>query len=128
MEQKETAVKGEDVLPSMVETTQAAISQGLSITSGDRWFNHLPVVTSRSQFTGHNYHLWTRHIQALLRPRNLLDHLIDPAPLQTDAQYKRWIVEEEILYIWILDLMTTELANCFVEYATVKEVWDAAQT
>ena len=87
MEQKETAVKGEDVLPSMEETTQAATSQGLSITGSDRWFNHLPVVTSWSQFTGHNYHLWKRHIQAVLRPRNLLDHLTDPAPSQTDAQY-----------------------------------------
>ena len=128
MEQKETAIKGEDVLPSMVETTQAATSQRLSITGGDRWFNNLPFVTSWSQFTGLNYHLWTHHIQAVHRPRNLLDHLTDPAPSQTDAQYKRWIVEEEILYIWILDSMTTELANYFIEYPTMKEGWDAAQT
>ena len=57
-----------------------------------------------------------------------MDHLTDPAPSKEDAQYKRWIVEAEILYTWILDSMTTELANCFIEYATVKEIWDAAQT
>ena len=96
-------------------------SPGLSVTVGDRWFNQLPVVTSRSQFTGHNLCLWTCYFQAILRPRNLMDHLTDSAPPQTDPSYKCWTVEEEILYIWILDSMRTELANQFIEYETVKK-------
>ena len=32
-------------------------------------------------------------------------------------------MEEEILYKWILDSMTAELANRFIEYETIKDVW-----
>ena len=102
-------------------------SLGLSVTVGDCWFNHLPVVTSTSQFTGHNLYLWTHCIQAILRPRNLIDHLINSAPPQIDPNYKCWKMEEDILYIWILDCMTTKLANRFIQYETVKDVWDAVQ-
>ena len=35
-------------------------------------------------------------------------------------------MEEEVLYTWLLDSMTTELANRFIEYETVKEIWDVA--
>ena len=34
------------------------------ITISNRWFSQLPVVAPRSQSTGHNIHLWVRHIQA----------------------------------------------------------------
>ena len=55
----------------------------------------------------------------------MVDHLTDIAPPKTDPHYKRWTVEEEVLYTWILDSMSTEMANRFIEYATVKEIWDA---
>ena len=48
-------------------------------------------------------------------------------PPETDSNYKRWIVEEEILYIWILNSMMAELANRFIEYETAKDIWDAVQ-
>ena len=83
------------------------------------------MVAARSQFTGHNIHLWVRHIQAILRPRNLLNLLTNKAPSRTDPLCRQWIVEEEILYTWILDSMSTEMANRFIKYETVTEVWDA---
>ena len=33
-------------------------------------------------------------------------------------------MEAEILYIWILDSMNTEMANRFIQYETVNEMWD----
>ena len=78
MEKGETDVKGEGAPSPILEVPQAgmiAISQGLSMTSDDTWFNQLLVVSPRSQFSGPNYHLWTRYVQTVLRPRNLEDHL-----------------------------------------------------
>ena len=95
-------------------------STGLSISSGDHWFTQLPVVTSQNQFTGHNLYIWTRHVHAVPRPHNLIDHLIESTPLEIDSNYKRWIVEEEVLYIWILESMMAALTNRFIEYETVK--------
>ena len=83
------------------------------------------MVTARSQFTGHNIYLWARHIQAILRLRNLLDHLKSEAPPGKDLSYTQWVVEGKILYIWILYSMKTEMTNRFIQYETVKEIWDA---
>ena len=71
-----------------------------SIPIGDRWFSQLPVVAARSQFNSLilNRHLWVRHVQVILIPRNLLDHLTGTASAKIDPQYKRWVVEEEALY------------------------------
>ena len=124
----DAAIKGETPISQSNPATEVSggdtkiptPSPGLSITGGDRWFTQLPVVIIRSQFTGHNLFLWTHYIQAILRPRNMINHL-------TDLNFKRWTVEEEILFLWILDSMTTELANQFIEYEIVKDIWEAVQ-
>ena len=103
-------------------TLSQAPTTSLPISTNDRWFNQLPVVTTRSQFTGHNIYLWARHTQAILWPRNLLDHLTSEAQPGKDPSYKQWIVEVEILYIWILDSMNTKMANRFIQYETLKEI------
>ena len=122
-EEKPTSFPMVDASTSPVVVSPA--SAGSSIPTGDWWFSQLPVVASRSQFNGLNIHLWVRHIQVILRPQNLLDHLTGTAPVETDPHYKKWIVEEEVLYTWILDSMTAELVNRFIEYETVKAIWDA---
>ena len=93
----------------------------LPIPTGDKWFSQLLVVTPRSKFTGRRIHLWVSHIQAILRPRKLLDHQTNNAPSETDPQHKK-----EIPFAEILDSMLTELANRFIEYQIEKEIWDAA--
>ena len=98
---------------------------GLSLASSDRWFNQLPVVTARSQFTGHNIYFWARHIQATLRPRNLLDLLKNEAPPTIDASHKQWVVEVEMFYIWIVNSLTTEMTNRFIQYEAIKEIREA---
>ena len=109
----------------MDEPSPSSKPSSLAISTNDRWFTKLLVVAARSQFTGHNLYLWEQHIQANLRPRELVDHLTDIAPPKTDPHYKRWTLEEEVQYTWILDSMSTEMANRFIEYATVKEIWNA---
>ena len=125
MEKGETAVNGEGAPSLMMEVPQTGdivTSQGISMTTGDRWFNRLLVVGPRSQFSGPISHLWTWYIQTVLKPRNLEDHLTTRALPEENPQYKRWIVEEEILYTWILDSLATELANYFIEYSSVKGI------
>ena len=41
--------------------------------------------------------------------------IISPTKLQlkTKPQYTRWIVEEEVLYTWLIDSMTTKLTNYY---------------
>ena len=79
----------------------------------------------KKSVSGPQLNLWEGHIQAILRQRELVDPLKDIAPPKTDPHYKRWSVEEEVLYTWIMDSMSTKMANRFIEYATIKEIWDA---
>ena len=82
------------ISPSVEEISSGTPSTSLSISTNDRWFIQLPMIAARSQFTGRNIYLGVRHIQASLRPRNLVDRLTNIAPPKIDSLYKRWIVEE----------------------------------
>ena len=79
---------------------------------------------SEESIMGHHICLWEHHVQAILRPRNLLDHLTENAPSKTGPLYKRWVVEEEVFYTWIFDSMISELANRFIKYSSIKAIWD----
>ena len=50
--------------------------------------------------------------------------MLSSSPL-TDPQYKKLKIEDEVLYTWIIDSMSTELENHFVKYETMKDIWDA---
>ena len=76
---------------------------------------------------GHNIFMWEHHIQAILRSQNLLDHLTEKVPSMKNPLHKRWVVEEEVSYTWILDSMTLELANRFIKYASIKALWDVVE-
>ena len=99
-------------VPSMHDSPTIGLSTWAVIFHNDILFSQLPVVALRSQFMGHEFFLSERHVQAILRPRNLLDHLTKNVPSKTWPLYKRWVVEEEVLYIWILDSMTIGLVTC----------------
>ena len=73
--------------PSAVEETSSK-SSSLAISTRDRWFTQFPVVAARSQFTSHNLYIWERHIQAILRLRELVDNLKNIAPPKVDPNYK----------------------------------------
>ena len=100
----------------------------ITISTSHRWFSQLLVIAARSQFINHNLNLWARHIQTILRPRDLMDHLTDIAPPKIASHHNRWIVEEEVLHTWALDSMSTKMVNHFSEYALVKEIWDAVHS
>ena len=91
----------------------------------DRWLTQLPVVAPRSQFNGHNLYLWEMVVDQALSPRSLLPHLTQDAPLPTDPRFKRWIVEEQTVRSWLLDSMSTDYFQKFIEYKTAKGIWEA---
>ena len=60
----------------------------------------------------------------MLKPRKLDSHLTDSRPNEEDAHYYKWLEEEEILISWILDSMKPEVSDRFIDYASVKDIWD----
>ena len=63
-------------------------------------------------------------MERTLKPRKLDGHLINSRPSEDDARYYKWLEEEEILITWILDSMKPEVCDIFIDYASIKEIWD----
>ena len=107
-------------------TTVQGASSAQNITiSADRWLTHLPIVAKCNVFNGHNLILWERAIQAALRPRKLLYHLHDFCPAEDDPHYQKWVMEEEFVFAWLLDLISPEYMARFIAYDTAKGLWEA---
>ena len=64
-------------------------------------------------------------MERTLKPRKLEGHLINSSPNEDAAQYFKWLEEEEILITWIIDSMKPEVCDRFIDYASVKEIWEA---
>ena len=85
---------------------------------------HLPPTASRNLFTCKNLYQWRRFVERMLRPRKLDDHLVKTIPNEGDTNYFKWVDEEDILITWLLDSMKPELNDRFIDYESVKEIWD----
>ena len=109
----------------MATPVQAA-SSGQNITiSTNRWLTHLPTVAKCNVFNGHNLILWERTIQAALKPCKLIYHLHENCPAEDDPHYQKWVMEEEFVFAWLLDLISPEHMASFISYDTAKGLWEA---
>ena len=63
-------------------------------------------------------------MERTLKPRKLEGHLTNLRPNEDDAQYCKWLEEEEILITWILDSMKPKICDRFIDYVSVKEIWE----
>ena len=64
-------------------------------------------------------------MERTLKLRKLDGHLINSRPNEDGTQYYKWLEEEEILITWMLDSMKPEVCDRFIDYAPVKDMWDA---
>ena len=93
-------------------------------TSANHQVIHLPPIASRNLFTGKNLYQWRRFVERMLQPCKLDDHLVKTRPIEEDTNYFKWVDEEDILITLLLDSMKPELSDRFIDYESVKEIWD----
>ena len=114
--------KDEGKIASSIAPASTTLSYS---TSGNHQEIHLPPTASRNLFTGKNLYQWRRFVERMLRPCKLDDHLVKSRPKEEDANYFTWVDEEDILIILLLDSMKPELSDRFIDYKSVKDLWDA---
>ena len=95
------------------------------MVSIDRWLTHLPVIAKCNIFNGHNLILWERTIQAALKPRQLIHHLSEDYPSEDHPNFQNWVMEEEFVFAWLLDLIAPEQMARLISYDTSKKLWEA---
>ena len=76
-------------------------------------------------FNENNLYLWERNVRAVLKPQKLFSHLTEDSPLEADPNFMRWIQEEEIVFVWLLDSLSPEQNARYVTYDTSKLLWEA---
>ena len=110
---------------SKIDASPTVIPTKLSLSSSTiNTIMHLAIVAPRNLFTGHNLYHWRRWVERTLKPRKLEGHLINLRPNEDDAQYYKWLEEEEVLITWMIDSMKPEVCDRFIDYVSVKEIWE----
>ena len=66
--------------------------------------NSFTCYTSWNIFTGRNLYHWPWFVERILWPWKLDSHLTNSRPKETDARYLRWLDEEDIIFIRLLDV------------------------
>ena len=116
-----TISKEEGKLTPSIVSSSSTLSYS---TFGNHQVIHLPPTASRNLFTGKNLYQRRQFVERMLRSHKLDDHLVKTGPTAEDTNYFKWVVEEDILITWLLDSMKPELIDRFIDYESVKEIWD----
>ena len=121
METMTTVPKEERKIASSIAPTSTTLSYSTSI---NHQVIHLPPTASQNLFTSRYLYQWRHFFERMLRPRKLDDHLVKSRSKEEDANYFKWVDEEDINIIWLLNSMKPELNERFIDYESLKDMWD----
>ncbi|XP_078433852.1 uncharacterized protein LOC144705174 [Wolffia australiana] len=114
-----------EVSTKIQTATGSAITAGSQLVVPDRWLTHLPVIAKCNIFNGSNLLLWSRTIQAALKPRKLIHLLTTDFPDELHPEYQKFVMEEEFVFGWLLDSLSAEQLTTYTSYETSKTLWEA---
>ena len=77
-----------------------------------------------------NYALWSQVMEIYISGKDKLGYVNGdiPQPSPTDPNFRRWRTENSLVKGWLINSMDPGLIGNFIQYSTVKEVWDAIAT
>ena len=75
-------------------------------------------------FTGHKDFKWNSYIERIMKPRNLMHHLLEEGPTTTYLKYFQWVNVDSIFFSWLLNSMKVDIVEFFRYEKTCKAIWD----
>ena len=113
----------------MTETYQSSSTSitspiGPSITPMSE--TNLAPVTNH-KLNGHNYLQWSQSVMMFINGKGRDDYLTGAVvqPNTSDANYKLWGSENNMVMSLLINSMTMEISESFLLYSTVQEIWEA---
>ena len=67
---------------------------------------------------------WNSYIKRILKPRNLMHHLVEERPIVTNPKYFQWVNGDSTLFSWLLDSMKPDSMKYFRYEKTCNAIWD----
>ncbi|CAN1137158.1 hypothetical protein LINPERHAP2_LOCUS9879 [Linum perenne] len=76
-----------------------------------------------------NYMQWSQSFLVFIGSRGKEGYLTGetPAPEETDAKYRSWKLNDNLVKTWLLSSMTTPIGDHFLVYKTAKDIWEHAE-
>ncbi|CAN1244002.1 hypothetical protein LINPERPRIM_LOCUS5899, partial [Linum perenne] len=76
-----------------------------------------------------NYLQWSQSFLVFIGSRGKEGYLTGeiPAPAETDAKYKAWKLNDNLVKTWLLSSMTTSIGDHFLLHKTAKDIWEHAE-
>ena len=115
---------------SLVENLTNALSQILLQQKPNNLSHDGFASAMTIKFDGNNFYLWSQMVKMKLAGRDKLGYIdgTNPQPSSTNANYRRWSVDDSIVKDFLINSMDSSLIGNFLSYSTAKEVWDAVST
>ena len=82
--------------------------------------SHLPI--SAHKLNGQNYLQWSQSILMFIRGKEKDDYITGAsvAPETSARIYNRWMAENNMVMLWLVNLMTTNIGENFLLFYTAK--------
>ena len=78
----------DDVVVAHKASNQKDSGIGVALVSCDsKWLLQISKTVERELFVGHNVFQWNSHVERILKPRNLMHHLLEEGPVATYSKY-----------------------------------------
>ena len=55
-------------------------------------------------------------------------HIIASPPSQNEPEHRKWTQQDAIVISWIIENIETELVNQFLNYPTVRDLWQGIES
>jgi len=90
--------------------------------------HHSQIITGH-KLTGKNFLQWSKSVMIFVSGKGKDDYLtgVITKPATSDAEYRKWKIENNIVMSWLLNSMDNDVSENFLLYDTAKEIWDAAR-
>ena len=94
------------------------------VSYDSKWLPQLRKIAETKLSTSHNVFQWNSYIERILKPRNLMHHLLKKRPIATNSKYFQWMNADSILFSWLLDSIKPDIVEFFRYEKTCKEISD----
>ena len=80
------------------------------------------ILITAHKLNGQNYLQWSQSILMFIRGKEKDDYItgVSAAPETSAPTYKRWMTENNMVMLWLVNLMTTNIGENFLLFYTAK--------
>ena len=108
------------------DSTDASQSHTNNTTPANPPTNEFAAFITPHKLNGENYVQWSQSLLIHLAHKDKEGHINGdlPAPAQTEATYKSWKINDNLVKSWLINTMEKNIGELYLLHKTAKDIWD----